>query len=376
MKRVLLIVLNAEGTVGGEQRHVLQILDGLDRTEYEPTVVTWDIPAFVEELRARKVPAVVVQGTRILDWPLVKRIESIIVEHDVDLVHAHGHRAGLLGRVAALRNGRPRIVWTCHLAENKADRSPLLAWGYRAVLGYLNRRTDATVAVSTHLREWLSGEGIDPADVMVVPNGVDCSLFRPLPRDGSLAEQLGVDAGSPVLVCVARLTPQKGVESLVRASARLAERGVYHQVLVVGAGPLECELKSLAHELDAPVVFAGERSGIPSILSLADAVVVPSLWEGAFCYTVLEAMASERPLVCSDITIFSDVVAGRDVAVTFRADDPESLAEAIRSVLSDDDASTAMARRARRLVAAEYSVEAMQSTTRGLYERLLRKEAS
>lgn len=376
MKRVLQVILNAEGTVGGEQRHVLQILDGLDRSAYEPTVVTWDIPAFVEELRAREVPAVVVEGTRILDWPLVRRIESIITEGSIDLVHAHGHRAGLIGRLAAIRSGRRRIVWTCHLAENKADRSPLLAWGYRAVLGYLNRRTDATVAVSTHLREWLSGEGIDPADVMVVPNGVDCSLFRPLPRDDSLADQLGVDAGSPLLVCVARLTPQKGVETLVRASARLAGGGVAHQVLVIGAGPLEQELKTLTHELDAPVVFAGERSGIPSILSLADVVVVPSLWEGAFCYTVLEAMASEKPLICTDIKIFSDVVSGRDVAVSFRADDPESLAEAIGSTLSDSDASTAMARRARQLAAAEYSVEAMQATARGLYERLLGEEAS
>lgn len=371
MKRVLQVVLNAEGTVGGEQRHVTQILETLDRSEFDPAVVTWGVPAFVAELAEHGIPTITVDARRILDVQLVRRIQSVIEEGRFDLVHVHGHRAGLIGRVAALRAGGTRIIWTCHLAENKAQRNKVVSWGYAAALRYLDRKTDATVAVSTHLRTWLAGQGIDPTRVRVITNGVDCDTFSPGLADPECAADLGLRADCPVVVCVARLTPQKGVETLVRASGRLAGRGFDHQVVIAGAGPLDATLRTLAAELRAPVSFVGERSDVPEILRLADAVVVPSLWEGAFCFTVLEAMASQRPLVCSDIDIFTDVVEGRDVAQVFAARDHASLAASLQEVLSDSDASARMALRGRELVLHEYSVQSMQSAMVDLYRHVL-----
>lgn len=376
MSRVLEVVLNAEGTVGGEQRHVLQIVDALLAAGHEPAVVTWDVPAFLDELSARGVPVTVVMGTRILDPGMVRRIRDVVSDGGFDLVHAHGHRAGLVGRLAALRAGCRRVVWTCHLAENKADRNPVLAWGYERVLRYLHRRTGATIAVSEHLRHWLSGEGIEASDVVVVPNGVDCDVFAPRPRDEGLATELGLDLTCPVVVCVARLTPQKGVDTLVKASARLQDSGLRHTVLVVGAGPDDAAVRSLASRSLAPVVFAGERGDIPEVLALADVVTVPSLWEGAFCFSVLEAFACAKPVVCSDIEIFVDVVAGRDVARVFSAGDEESLASELAAVIADADGASRMGERARELVRTHYSVESMQRATLAIYEGLLGGERS
>lgn len=371
MKRILEVVLNAEGTIGGEQRHVLAILDGLDRDAYSPTVVTWDIPAFVEELAARDVPTIVVRGERILDLALLRRIEAVISAGNFDLVHAHGHRGGMLGRIAALRAGRPPMIWTCHLAENKADSNPLTRWGYRSVLRYLDERTDATIAVSDQLRDWLAGEGVDASGVEVIPNGVDDAVFRELLRDEDLLAALGLAEDRPVIVCVARLTEQKGVATLVDAAALLAAGGSSAQLLVVGAGPLEGELEARAAESGADVVFAGERSDIPAVLALADVVVVPSLWEGAFCFSVLEAMACGRPLVCSDIPMFTDVVTDGREAATFQAGDARSLAAALEGVLSNPTQAAAMAIAGKRLVAEKYSVGIMRRSTYAVYERVM-----
>lgn len=376
MKRILEVVLNAEGTIGGEQRHVLALLDGLDRDASAPTVVTWDIPAFVEELDARGVPAIVVKGERILDLALLRRIETVISAGSFDLVHAHGHRGGMLGRIAALRAGRAPIVWTCHLAENKADRNPIVRGGYRRMLRYLHARTDATIAVSDQLREWLAGEGIDATGVDVIPNGVDDAVFRVLPREERLMADFGLDENRPIIVCVARLTEQKGVATLVDAAALLADTATPAQVLVVGAGPLEDELKARAARSNAHVVFTGERSDIPRVLALADVVVVPSLWEGAFCFSVLEAMACGKPLVCSDIPMFTDVVSSGCEARTFAAGDALSLLAAIEGVLSDPHEAGAMGAAGRRLVAEKYSVECMRRSTYAIYDRVMGGDVS
>ena len=376
MKRLLEIVLNAEGTIGGEQRHVLQLLDAMDRQHFCPEVLTWDIPSFVDEVASRGVRVEAVAGRRILDVALFRHIESFIRQGGFDLVHAHGHRAGLLGRAAAIRAATPFLVWTCHLAENKADKNPLLRQGYRGALRYLDARTDATIAVSGLLGDWLASQGIDRDHIAVIPNGVDCSVFRPMPRDPALVRSLGLDPSAPILGAVARLTEQKGIDTLVTAAAEVQRTVTDAQFLLVGSGPLEGTLREQAAATGARVVFAGERRNVPEILGLLDIAVVPSRWEGAFCFSLLEAMASRTPVVCSDIPVFTDVVSPGASATVFSVDDPSDLARALLSMLQEPERAQRTAEAGLRLVRERFSSERSSRATVGVYERLLGGEPS
>lgn len=371
MKRLAQIVFNAEGTVGGEQKHVLHLIDGLDRSAFEVDVITWDIPAFSDELRARGVPHTSVTAERILDRALLSRLELLIRQGRYDIVHVHGHRAGLLGRLAAVRAGAGYLVWTCHLAENKSQRHPIVAWGYRQALGWLDARTDVTVAVSPYLREWLIEQGTDPSRCVVIPNGVDMSVFHPGEADAALFAELGLDPGAPVVGCVARLTEQKGVETFLEAAAQMRSRAPGVQFVLVGGGPLEAELREFAVSLGVDVVFAGERGDIPRLLRIFDVAVVPSRWEGAFCFTVLEAMASGVPVVCSDIRLFTDVVEPGVDAMVFGVGDAEALTESIAALLDAPETARAIAESGRRLVTEHYTVERLRQRVTALYEELV-----
>lgn len=371
MRRLLEVILNAEGTVGGEQRHVLQILDGLDPERFEAEVLTWSIPAFAEEMASRGVPSESVSAPRILDWRLLRHIESRVREGHFDLVHAHGHRAGLIGRLGAIRAGTPHVVWTCHLAENKADRNPVVRRGYSAAMRYLDARTDATIAVSAFLGDWLVSQGVGASGIDVIPNGVDCSVFKPMGRDAELAESLGLDPNAPILGTIARLTEQKGVGSLIAAMAVIGRAMPTAQCLVVGSGPLESELKTLAEQSGARVVFAGERPDVPELLGLLDVAVVASLWEGAFCYSLLEALASGTPVVCSDIEVFTGVVESGENATVFPAGDSAGLADAVLTLLGDPKRAQRIAESGRALASARFSAERASQATIAVYERLL-----
>ncbi|MDZ4168695.1 MAG: glycosyltransferase family 4 protein [Coriobacteriia bacterium] len=376
MRRLAQVVFNAEGTVGGEQKHVLHLIDGLDRTRFEVEVITWDIPAFADELKARGVPHTSVTAERILDRALLRRLELLIGEGHYDIVHAHGHRAGLLGRLAAVRAGSDHVVWTCHLAENKSERHPIVAWGYRRALGWLDARTDVTVAVSPYLREWLIEHGTDSARCVVIPNGVDTTVFHPGESDPGLLAELGLEPGSPVVGCVARLTEQKGVETFLEAAAQIGARAPGVQFVLVGGGPLDAELRRLAEDLGVNVVFAGERGDIPQLLRVFDVAVVPSRWEGAFCFTVLEAMASGVPVVCSDIRLFSDVVEPGVQAMLFGVGDAEALTRSVMALIDAPDVARAIGQAGRQLVADEYTVDRLRERVSALYEGLVGGEGT
>jgi glycosyltransferase involved in cell wall biosynthesis len=380
VRRVAQVILNGEGTVGGEQRHVLNLIGGLDPDRYAVDVITWDVPPFVEELRAHGVPTHPVTARRVLDLALLRRIRTLLADGRYDLVHCHGHRAGLIGRVAARQARVPRLVWTCHLAENKADRNPVYRAGYAALLRWLDRRTDRTLVVSDELRRWLGTQGVPTADVLTVPNGVDAAVFHPGPCEPGVAEGLGLAAdagpdgvspGAPVIGVVARLTLQKGVESFVDAAQLVAARLPGARFVVVGSGPLEGALRDRAARGSARIVFSGERTDVADILRCLDVVVVPSSWEGAFCYAMLEGMATRRPVVCSDIGQFADVVADSGAAVLFPAGDAEALAAAVIRLLGDPIAGDRGAEGGLALALERLSVEAMRRRIAGVYEELL-----
>jgi len=377
LKRILQIVFSAHGTIGGQQTHLSHILDGLDNDLYHVDVVNWDVPESVAELERRGINVLVVKSRRILDLGLLRRLTEHIRGGGYDLVHAHGHRGGLLGRVAAIRARAPAIVWTCHVAENKADGGWLSERAYARLLRWLDARTDATIAVSPELKDWLIEIGLDADRIEVVRNCVDPTRFRPRHGDPDVVRSLGLEEKRPVVGTIARLTEQKGLACLLRAAARVLQERPEVQFVIVGKGPLGDELRRLAEELGiaGDVVFAGQRSDVPEVISTFDLAVVPSLWEGAFSYVPLEIMSSRKPLICSDIPHFKNIVGGTHAALMVPAGSSEELARAVLEMLNKPEEAGRMAREGYDLVRADFDIRVMQQRMREIYDRLVEKEA-
>jgi len=372
LKRVLEVLLDGEGTVGGTQRHVAQILDALDPSKYHASVVTWDIPDFVGELEERGVGTLRVSSPRIIDWGLIERLAAHMREGAYDLVHTHGHRAGLLGRIAALRAGVDRQIWTCHLPDNKADSNPILSACYSAALRWLGNRTDLTVAVSPYLKEWLVARGMRREQIEVVRNCVDLDDFHPAEPEPGLLPSLGLEQGRPVVGTVGRLTPQKGIDWALSASRLVLESHPEAQFLFVGGGPEEEALRRRAEHLgvEANVVFAGQRTDIPRLMAAFDVVIVPSRSEGGFSFVPLEAMACRKPVICSDIPPFIDVIVSGKNGIIVPLDSVAELARAIVALLDDPDEARRLAQDGYDLVRREFALSVMQAHMVEIYERV------
>ncbi len=249
-----------------------------------------------------------------------------------DLLHAHGLRAGLVAAAARRLSGdrtRP-LVLTLHnaLQESSGAKQRLL----RAVEGTTIRAADLVLAVSGDLAA--NARRLGARDVRVVP-----ALAPPLPaaersRD-EVREELGVDAGRPLVVAVGRLHPQKGYDVLLDAVARWEADGRLRPaplVAIAGDGPLEDELAARIREQRLPVLLLGRRSDVADLLGAADLCVLPSRWEGS-PFTGQEALRAGTPLVATRAGGMPDLFG--DAASFVPVGDAGALADAVVQVLTD-----------------------------------------
>jgi glycosyltransferase involved in cell wall biosynthesis len=336
MNSVLLVVGPATGGMGS---HVAGLATGLPARGWSVTVLTSPQTAARFDLGDRSV------GNRVLaTWPLGRRrllpalgsLRRLL--RGTDVAHAHGHQAGLLTVLVAatLRpRDRPVVVVSWHNA--------VLVGGWRRRLLALAeavqaRRADLVTGASADLVERARHLGARTARLAEVAAPLTETPDQPVARSSG--------AYGPVVLTVSRIAPQKRLDVLVEAAARLAPRVPGLRWLVAGDGNAEllAGLERRTAELEAPVTFLGARSDVPKLMATADAFALPSTWE-ARALVVQEAMAAGLPVVASAVGGLPELLGSTGLLVP--AGDPQALAEALERVLTDPALAARLATTAR-----------------------------
>jgi glycosyltransferase involved in cell wall biosynthesis len=241
----------------------------------------------------------------------------------VDLVHAHGLRAG--GFAVAFAQPTPLIV-TWHNA-------PLGGRAWRRIHGmlsrYVARGSDLTFAAS---------EDLATAARSVGALGVHLTFIAAPALQGSRsATQVRADLGigdRPVVLAVGRLQRQKRLDVLIDAAAPWAADAAAPIVLIAGDGPLRSALAAQIDATRAPVRLLGASEDVAELLAAADVVALPSEWE-ARSLVAQEALHAGVPLVTTAVGGLP-VLLG-DAAEFVPVGDPAALRSAIEGLLADPD---------------------------------------
>ncbi|MGI8880659.1 MAG: glycosyltransferase family 4 protein [Jatrophihabitans sp.] len=248
-------------------------------------------------------------------WPLR------MATRDSRLLHAHGLRAGLTG----VLSGRRPLVVSLH---NAVLQTGLVGRAMRAGERAVARRATVTLAASQDLADRSAQLG--GRDVRYLP--VAAPDVAPTRTRAEVRRELDQPAGRPLVLCVARLHPQKALDILIAASTHWRGSVGAPVVYIVGDGPLRAELTTQIRRLDAPVRLLGHRDDVADLFAAADLVVLPSRWE-ARPLVLQEAMRAGRAVIATDVGGVAELVGG--AARLVPAGDVDALAAAVTAVLAD-----------------------------------------
>lgn len=376
--RIVQACPNLRPHLGGVESHVECVGRELAARGHEVTVLTASQPGApareqLDGLRIERVRRLVSP----LGTPVTPALEQRIAELRPDIVHSHSPPPVTSWHAArgAARAKAP------HVLTHHCDLDIPRWWGPAAVRVYEHLfharalRTAAAVVATTQgyadtsRALWRVPEG----RVEVVPNPVDPERFGRLPQ-GEARARLGLGA-QPIALYVGRLAHHKGIEQFLQAAAHSGKDTLH---VIAGDGPERVRLEALARTLGVAtrVRFLGKVSheALPWAYAACDVAVLPSVSRlEAFGIAALEAMASERPVVVSDIPGVREVVEPGVTGLTARPFDPADLGERILELVQDPQRCAAMGAQGRKRVEARFATPRVVDRLEKLYERVLRR---
>lgn len=353
-------------TWGGLEVVVLNLLRAqATRLDVKPSLVVLNEGRFEKTARELGIQVRVVPeaGTYILR--LVRAVGRAFAELTPDIIHAHRYKEQFLSYVLARKYGA-RCVATIHGYEPPTTLSGRLKF---AVWDSMNRalaRLVGTrfVAVSDDLRRRYK---VSANRSTIIPNGIMVQNFKA--RLGVLPER-GTQS-LPVIGWTGRMVPVKGLEILLKAVAHMAVN-LPVRVLLIGDGPERANLEKLARSLGITdsVRFAGFVPEPLTLLDTMDVFALPSLHEG-IPMSLLEALAAGVPVVAAAVGGIPGMIGDSGAAQLVHSSSPEAWAAALTSVITNPEQSRVMAKRGRRLVEEQFSMDAMVNRYCAVYAEML-----
>ena len=300
--------------------------------------------------------------------------------NSAQLLHSHTWYANLAGHLGAMLYDIPHVMTMHSLEALRPWKAEQLGGGY-TVSSWCERvaaaSAAAVVAVSDGMRaDIMAAYPEIPAErIRVIRNGIDTTEYRPDPNTDVL-ERYGIDLARPYVIFVGRITRQKGVPVLLRAASGLIPEA--QLVLLAGAADTQEQLAEVTELVDG---LRATRSGvfwIPEMLPKHDVIqllthatvfAIPSVYEPLGIVN-LEAMACGTAVVGSRTGGIPEVVADGETGLLVPAGEPEPLAAALNTLLSDPDRAAAMGQAGRKRAVAEFGWPAIAAQTADLYAEL------
>jgi len=357
---------------GGMKEHVLTLAENFDRQRYNLMVCGPDYGDIMKQLQGMGVQtfSLALKGSfnPFQDVQVIIQLIKLLRQHAVKIIHTHGAKAGLVGRLAARRAGVPISIATFHNFIYGEEHPMWKKNSFAMIQRLLARQTDYAITVSEALgNEIKRVERFPDQRVTTIYNGINLNKFNQITEVTRKKRELGLEKYAPVVGVVARLIPQKGVSCFLKAA-----KIVQDHFLVVGDGPARLTLEQEAVSLGLKkILFAGFRFDVPQLLPLINIFVIPSISEG-LSIGALEAMAARRPIVASKVGGLPELLRHGKTGMLVPPNDPAALAKTIVTILERPFFAEILGLQARQDVEKRFSVNKMVYATQSVYEGMIK----
>lgn len=373
--------------VGGISRHCFELSKALARNDVDITIITLEFPGapFHENINGVEVYRVKVEigNPNFLTWVLLfnhfmEKMAGHIFwsKNEFDLIHVHDWLTCPVG-ISLKHTLNRKLILTMHSTEvgrssgihtpDSVTKDSIEWWGtYEA---------SKIIAVSNSLKNEIINHFKLPLEkVVTIPNGVDFQRFQRYVDKKGVRNRFGINIWDKVIICIGRLTYQKGFQYVIYAMPKILESFPNTRLIIIGDGYYRNELERIAWETGVrdKVIFTGFVSDedIVNILKSGDIMIVPSLYE-PFGITALEGMASGIPVIVSNVGGLREIVKHEYDGIWVYPGNPDSITWGVKRIFSDEDFTRYIVSNAFKKVKNIYDWNIIAIKTKEVYKTLL-----
>lgn len=344
----LVQVIAEKNAVGGGPKHILGLLENIDKDKFEVWLICPKGELEKMAKRIERVKTIEIEMGSKFNLGAVFKIKKALQEIQAEgnpfgpmIVHSHGPRGGLLARkalpVGAISVYTEHIWGPGYHLEDKLNE-----WAQKKTLRALNNRTNLIIAVSKAVKQYLVDEKLAPEErTIVIPNGIAITSNLK-PQTSKLRSK---NYNNQIIGNVGSLNKMKGQIYLIRAMGEVVKHYPHAMAEIVGEGEerenIEREIKELS--LERHITLLGKRSDVGKIMSRWSVFVLPSLAE-TFGITILEAYAAGVPVVASNISGISDLVKNKKTGLSVEPEDTKAISSSIIKLLDHPAEAAKLAR--------------------------------
>jgi glycosyltransferase involved in cell wall biosynthesis len=373
MKTYTILQLIGGGELGGAEHHVLTLLKGFSPKHFSLLSGCLIDGPFAQLTEENSIPTLRFPMKHALDLSPLPQLIKEGHRQNISLIHTHGSRANLLGRLAGRWLKIP-VVSTVHSSLKHDYLSPKAAYLALTLDRLTIPLTSGIITVSEALANEVANRG--GQNIRTIYNGIS-----PLPNFSEqtyrtdlrhkLRQQWGIASDALVIGSIARLHPTKGLGYLIEAAKRIQTNYPNLHLLIIGEGPLRSELETQLKGLNLRFTLTGYLPDAYQALPVMDLFTLPSINEG-MGLVLLEAMQAHVPIVATQVGGIPEVIRDGKDGLLVPPKNSEALSNACIQILGNPGLSKALIESGT-MRWSKFGVPEMLRQTKEFYQEILQK---
>jgi len=361
--------LHNTSSIGGAEQMFINLANFINPDKFKSYVGVFREGELTSELRKRGIKFLwLKESTQVYDYKFLKNIIQLIKQNRIDLIHSHTWGTDFYGYWASKILGIPMIstIHNRYYIFEKWSRK----LSYKVFISQIKKIVAVSKDIQDLLREKLK---LSPQKVRLIYNGIDTHKFENKMDLEPLRKELNLREKELILGNVGNLREVKDHHTLILSFHKVASFFPQAKLLIVGEGELKIRLIKLCAELglENRVLFLGHREDVNLLLGLMDLFILSSHSEGC-SISVLEAMASGKPVVATRVGGNPELVLEGKTGFLVPPAEPEKLAEKTIFLLRNEDLRVKMGDEGRKRVNEKFSLETMLKNYEELYSKVWR----
>ncbi len=373
MTKIKVLETIRQWKIGGGESHVLTLVKELDKSLFEPIVLSFTPGPMVDELEKLGIKTHVIFTERGFDFKLTNQIKQLLIDEDIELVHNHGTRAASNLWRACKKLNIP-TVYTVHGWSFHDDQSFFVKNARILSEKLITSQANQTISVS-HSNQKTGQDHIRGFKSTVIRNGIDLNKFNYQAIQSSIREEYNIPENHVLIGYIVRMDIQKDPITMVKAFKEVYDQHENVTLLMIGEGPLRQETEALVKELGIGdrLILDNFRQDVPNVLAGIDIYCLPSLWEG-LPIGMLEAMAMKKCIVATRVDGSKEILKDMENGLLIEPQQPQMLAEALLKVIKNKELCDSTASNAFQTIQNEFTAVAMTKKVEELYFKVLGKQ--